>query len=130
MDNEEEKLIAQFITFFGMLGWTNEDNMAESADHPFPQPDALSANPDTLRIISPGIVIYLQAISAFVKTVRVDNLYISSSTTYDQLAEYNSVHRNSGVSSSIPKRVLETSKSDKPDKIPNFSVPKFNGDRI
>ena len=35
-DDEEEKLIAQFATFFGMLGWTNEDNMADSADAPFP----------------------------------------------------------------------------------------------
>ena len=93
-DDEEEKVIAQFITFFGTLGWTNEDNMAESADQPFPQPDALSANPDTVSMISPGMVTYLQTISAFVKTVRVDNLYISPSTTYDQLAEYSHVHRN------------------------------------
>ena len=91
-DKQEEKLISQFDTFFGMLGWTNEDNMADSADAPFPRPEALGANPDAVSMISPGIIIYLQAISAFVKTVIVDNLYISSSTTYDQLAEYNFVH--------------------------------------
>ena len=73
-DDEEEKLITQFTAFFGMLGWTNEDNMVESADQPFLQPDALNANPDAVSMISPEIVIYLQAISAFVKTVRVDNL--------------------------------------------------------
>ena len=36
------------------------------------------------------------------KTVRNDNLYISPSTTYNQLAIYNAKHRNSGGSSKTP----------------------------
>ena len=55
---------------------------------------------------------------------------MSPSTTYDQLAEYSHAHRNLEASSSTAKRGVDTSKSDKPDKIPNFSVPKFNGDRL
>ena len=81
--------------------------MAEMAETPFPRPEELGAKPESVTMISPAMIIYLQALSAFVKTVRVDNLYISNSTTYEQLAHYNAKHRNSGVSSPIPEKTVE-----------------------
>ena len=69
-----------------MLGWSNEDNMAASAGKPFTQPDTLCVDPKTVSMINSDIVSFLQNISEFVKTVRVDNLHISTSTTYKQLA--------------------------------------------
>jgi len=95
-DQEEETLISQFSTFFGMLGWTCEDNMAAIADDPFPRPESLGAKPEAVSMINPAMILYLQALSAYVKTVRNDVLYIYPSTTYNQLAVYNAKHQNSG----------------------------------
>ena len=91
-DKEEETLISQFTTFFGMLGWTCEDNMAAIAEDPFPRPETLGATTEAVSMINPAMILYLQALSMYIKTVRHDNLYISPSTTYDQLAIYSAKH--------------------------------------
>ena len=113
-----------------MLGWTCEDNMAAIADNPFPRPEALGAKPEAVSMINNAMILYLQAVSAFVKTVRNDDLYISPSTTYDQLAIYNAKYHNSGGSSKTPQSTVVVSKSERSDKIPAFSIPKFTGDRM
>ena len=78
-------------------------------------------------MIHPGIVSFLQNLSGFIATVRDNNLYISQSTTYEQLGVYHRNHRNLEVPSSTASKSLKPSKTEK---VPQFILSKFVGDRL
>ena len=100
--------------------------MTASAGTSLLMTDDLIPDVDAVRMISPAIKLTLQHIAQFTATVRRKKLYLSKSTTLNELLDY---HANNRISN---QRIYDASTLGQrhttlggDQKVPAFSVPKF-----
>ena len=86
--DEKRDLVQQFSIYFEALGWKTEDYTIASGETSLLIPDNLIPDIDAVGMISPAIKLTLQRIAQFTVTVRRQKLYLSKSTTLNELLNY------------------------------------------
>ena len=128
---ENHVLVIQFCVYFEALGWKTEDYMTASAGTCLPDPTTLVSDENKVGIISPVIQLTIERIAQFVMMVRRRKLYLSKSTTFDELLDYHASNRHTYQrkydAAALSKKQSPT---EFDQKVPVFSVPKFVVDSL
>ena len=93
--DEKRDLVQQFGIYFSALGWKTENHVTATAGSSLPVPNCIVKNDTTVGMISPAIKLTLQNIAQFTATVRRRKLYLSKSTTFDELHDFHASNRAS-----------------------------------
>ena len=106
--------------------------MTASAGTSLPKPDELVTDVSSVGMISPAVRLTLQNIAQFTATVRRRKLYLSKSTTFDELHDYHASNRASHQRINDAAALGQGHKASfaGDHKVPAFTVPKFVGDSL
>jgi len=131
-NDEKCDLVQQFGVYFSKLGWDSEDHVSATAGTNLPLPSTMVMDIDTVGMINPAIRLTLQNIAQFIATVRKRKLYLSKSTTFDELHDYHASNRASHQRINDAAALGQGHKASfaGDHKVPAFTVPKFVGDSL
>ena len=125
-------LAQQFGTYFGKLGWLEEETMSSAAGQTLPKPQILDIAIGSVGLISPAVRLVLQNIATYTATVRKRKLYLSKSIQFDELESYHFsncyAHQRRYDAAALGNGQTPSGGSDQ--KIPAFTVPKFDGSTL
>ena len=124
----KKELVQQFGVYFDAIGWMTEDVAAETADDDLPAPKTVIKDANTVGMVSPAIRIILRKVQHMIKAVRKDSLYLSKSLSFGDLEKYSSTHyahQRRHDAAALGNGQTPSGGSDQ--KLPAFTVPKFEG---
>ena len=104
---EKNNLAIQFNIYFEALGWKTENYMTASAGTCLTSPTKLVLGENVVGMISSAIQLTLERIAHFTVTMRRQKLYISKSTTFDELLDYHTSNCNSYQRKNMTSLLLE-----------------------
>ena len=92
---EIHDLVQQFSIYFEALGWKTEDYITTSAGACLLMTNDLVPDENVVDMISPEIILTLDRIAQFTASVRRQKLYLSKSTTFNEMLDYHASNRKS-----------------------------------
>ena len=104
---EKNNLVIQFNIYFEALGWKTESYMTASTETCLTILTELVLGENVVGMICLEIQLTLERIAQFTVTVRRQKLYLSKSTTFDELLDYHVSNCNSYQCKNMTSLLLE-----------------------
>ena len=124
----DDTLEKQMTSYLTELGVENDDMLAFMSDESFPSPKSMNLD---LKMLTIPVLRMLHTIAGMTVIVRQSSLYLTPSTTYDVLRTFAARSPHPAINDACGSGGGKSGSSSSTEvKVPNFSVPKFEGDTL